>query len=520
MKTKNKTALLSFLLVSISSVLVPSRAAASCSCQTSTGLFGIGLFGIGVETIPPECVAACDVQKAEGSNVAAYQDQSQINSTQQAITMDHKNVTAACASPTSAACTAATNALVNDLQKLAGQTQTLTQDAGAAVQDIKAAQTAETQTAKTDDQKAAADRAAAVKAKDAALQVQGLESNTAPGSPLFADDQKQIQQDQAAEAKDNAQAAKDSAAAAAAQHGDAYLSRPTSYLVQQQTTAQAELQKTYAAQKTAYQNNLANAQADQAAANKNIKKYQASLSLMTPNSQQYNDVANLIREQQNAAAKANKDINTWNGMLGSVGAPPPPPPPAQSGGFNPLQAAEMVVLGPAAPLVIAGAGTALNGAGNLAGAAANTKLASQVDSVAYPAAGAAGGFLGAAGSWIAGTAGSLFNGAKSAVGSAGQFISSELSPATSSAAQPAASGVSYGSASAAPGPGVRTSFSCPSGDGLYCGGRTNLGGDPRNLYRCTRISTPSATGVDFKLVENCARGCTPMPAGVNDRCAN
>ena len=337
MKTKNKTALLSFLLVSISSVLVPSRAAASCSCQTSTGLFGIGLFGIGVETIPPECVAACDVQKAEGSNVAAYQDQSQINSTQQAITMDHKNVTAACASPTSAACTAATNALVNDLQKLAGQTQTLTQDAGAAVQDIKAAQTAETQTAKTDDQKAAADRAAAVKAKDAALQVQGLESNTAPGSPLFADDQKQIQQDQAAEAKDNAQAAKDSAAAAAAQHGDAYLSRPTSYLVQQQTTAQAELQKTYAAQKTAYQNNLANAQADQAAANKNIKKYQASLSLMTPNSQQYNDVANLIREQQNAAAKANKDINTWNGMLGSVGAPPPPPPPAQSGGFNPCK---------------------------------------------------------------------------------------------------------------------------------------------------------------------------------------
>ena len=228
MKTKNKTALLSFLLLSISPVLAPARAAAeSCSC--GSGFLGIGpsgLLGTGLFGQSPSCQAYCDQQQAQGATAAANKDQAQIDATQQSITTDHKNVTAACASgPLSAACTAATSVLVNDLQKLAGQTQTLNQDGAAAVNDEKAAATADQKqatadaasgniTAQTADQQAVNMRNATVQAKADEMKTMGLESNTAPGSPLFAADQKRIQLDQSIEAVTNGLAAKSDASAA------------------------------------------------------------------------------------------------------------------------------------------------------------------------------------------------------------------------------------------------------------------------------------------------------------------
>jgi len=52
--------------------------------------------------------------------------------------------------------------------------------------------------------------------------------------------------------------------------------------------------------------------------------------------------------------------------------------------------------------------------------------------------------------------------------------------------------------------------SCPNGDGLYCGG-DGVGGDSSTLYQCT-AGALSATSL-------CAGGCQKMPAGTNDACA-
>ena len=53
--------------------------------------------------------------------------------------------------------------------------------------------------------------------------------------------------------------------------------------------------------------------------------------------------------------------------------------------------------------------------------------------------------------------------------------------------------------------------SCPSGNGLYCG-NDGVGGDSNTLYQCT--------GGSLSPVSLCAQGCTTMPAGTNDQCAS
>jgi hypothetical protein len=55
------------------------------------------------------------------------------------------------------------------------------------------------------------------------------------------------------------------------------------------------------------------------------------------------------------------------------------------------------------------------------------------------------------------------------------------------------------------GPGTR----CPNGDGLYCGG-DGVPGEPNTLYSCA--------GGALSIAEVCAGGCAVMPAGVNDQC--
>lgn len=50
---------------------------------------------------------------------------------------------------------------------------------------------------------------------------------------------------------------------------------------------------------------------------------------------------------------------------------------------------------------------------------------------------------------------------------------------------------------------------CPSGNGLYCGG-DSVSGDPKTLYRCTNGA--------LSVVQVCANGCRVMPPGQNDQC--
>ena len=50
---------------------------------------------------------------------------------------------------------------------------------------------------------------------------------------------------------------------------------------------------------------------------------------------------------------------------------------------------------------------------------------------------------------------------------------------------------------------------CPSGDGLYCGGA--LGKDPGTLYNCA--------GGNASVAQVCPNGCQTMPAGQSDQCA-
>jgi len=52
--------------------------------------------------------------------------------------------------------------------------------------------------------------------------------------------------------------------------------------------------------------------------------------------------------------------------------------------------------------------------------------------------------------------------------------------------------------------------SCPSGNGLYCGG-DGVNGDPNTLYNCNNGN--------LTVLQACANGCQRMPAGVNDQCA-
>jgi hypothetical protein len=52
--------------------------------------------------------------------------------------------------------------------------------------------------------------------------------------------------------------------------------------------------------------------------------------------------------------------------------------------------------------------------------------------------------------------------------------------------------------------------SCPSGDGLYCGGN-GVSGSAGTLYRCS--------GGTLSVAQVCSYGCEHMPAGVSDRCA-
>jgi hypothetical protein len=51
--------------------------------------------------------------------------------------------------------------------------------------------------------------------------------------------------------------------------------------------------------------------------------------------------------------------------------------------------------------------------------------------------------------------------------------------------------------------------SCPSGNGLYCGG-DGIPGDINILYQCT--------GGIVTVSQSCANGCKLMPAGTNDQC--
>ncbi|GMV40930.1 MAG: hypothetical protein AMXMBFR64_26460 [Myxococcales bacterium] len=51
--------------------------------------------------------------------------------------------------------------------------------------------------------------------------------------------------------------------------------------------------------------------------------------------------------------------------------------------------------------------------------------------------------------------------------------------------------------------------SCPSGDGLYCGG--SVGKDSNTLYSCA--------GGSYSVVQSCPNGCQSMPAGQSDQCA-
>jgi hypothetical protein len=50
---------------------------------------------------------------------------------------------------------------------------------------------------------------------------------------------------------------------------------------------------------------------------------------------------------------------------------------------------------------------------------------------------------------------------------------------------------------------------CPSGNGLYCGG-DGVSGDPNTLYQCT--------AGNLTVSQVCPSGCQVMPAGVNDQC--
>ena len=52
--------------------------------------------------------------------------------------------------------------------------------------------------------------------------------------------------------------------------------------------------------------------------------------------------------------------------------------------------------------------------------------------------------------------------------------------------------------------------SCPSGDGAYCG--AGVGGDPATLYQCA--------GGQLSVIEACTNGCLQMPPGTPDACAD
>ena len=58
--------------------------------------------------------------------------------------------------------------------------------------------------------------------------------------------------------------------------------------------------------------------------------------------------------------------------------------------------------------------------------------------------------------------------------------------------------------------GGGTGTSCPSGDGLYCGGN-GVTGDAATLYRCL--------GGALSVSQVCSHGCEHMPTGTSDRCA-
>jgi hypothetical protein len=51
--------------------------------------------------------------------------------------------------------------------------------------------------------------------------------------------------------------------------------------------------------------------------------------------------------------------------------------------------------------------------------------------------------------------------------------------------------------------------SCPSGDGLYCGG-DGISGNANTLYQCTAGK--------LSVAQACPNGCQVQPPGTNDNC--